>query len=513
MVDRQRSARGVRVIGVMYRDAPEVKMFLLSVVWSDDSEMVVYRSFQDFKRFHRQLKKKFSLRKDERMIPKFKGGAMRSSLQQKGSSRSVRRMRFLERYCCDLMRCDLTVTQSSEVTHFFMPKEHDLQPDFTKNSIMIMPSGDAPDAPDGGAGSSRAVGNVTQPFVTQMYRCVAAYETKDTKNRPFKVGLAEKLDVLIKDPAGWWLVENEDKCLAWFPAPYLEMCEEEEEEEDDDDVLAEGGLLYCAVRNYVTKKHDELPLAIGSVVKVLRKSDNGWWLIRFNGKAGYVPSMYLKPYSNPQAGLHSLQRMMHCSTLNLEALSSAHGSSFDFPARAHQAGDPDPSPAQGRHESHMVPKLYKTHSLDVLSETQSNAVFPNREQRVVSNPNSRKSSVSTASTLSSFSSRSSSSSESSTRAEENSSDNRTSSPRVENADSGHSSLDLSLSTIHLRSNSAADSSGSDGPESGLTVSVVPRVPPRPKAQEILTRCSTMTRKAAVASRIRLLPQQETIQSR
>lgn len=33
---------------------------------------------------------------------------------------------------------------------------------------------------------------------------------------------------------GWWLVENEEKCLAWFPAPYLEPCDEEGEDDDDD---------------------------------------------------------------------------------------------------------------------------------------------------------------------------------------------------------------------------------------------------------------------------------------
>ena len=45
-------------------------------------------------------------------------------------------------------------------------------------------------------------GSVTSPFVTQTYRCVAAYETKDTKNRPFNVVHDEVLEVLIKDPAG-----------------------------------------------------------------------------------------------------------------------------------------------------------------------------------------------------------------------------------------------------------------------------------------------------------------------
>lgn len=47
-----------------------------------------------------------------------------------------------------------------------------------------------------------SVGNVTQPFITETYRCVAPYETKDTKNKPFKVAADEKVDVLIKDKAG-----------------------------------------------------------------------------------------------------------------------------------------------------------------------------------------------------------------------------------------------------------------------------------------------------------------------
>lgn len=62
---------------------------------------------------------------------------------------------------------------------------------------MIMPSED-----DVKPGHSN--GNVTSPFVTETYRCVATYETKDTKNKPFKVNVDEKVDVLIKDKAGEW---------------------------------------------------------------------------------------------------------------------------------------------------------------------------------------------------------------------------------------------------------------------------------------------------------------------
>lgn len=63
---------------------------------------------------------------------------------------------------------------------------------------MVMPSEDELKT-EAGQGH---IGNVTQPFVTETYRCVAPYETKDTKNKPFKVAMDEKLDVLIKDKAG-----------------------------------------------------------------------------------------------------------------------------------------------------------------------------------------------------------------------------------------------------------------------------------------------------------------------
>lgn len=58
-------------------------------------------------------------------------------------------------------------------------------------------------------------GNVTQPFVTETYCCVAAYETKDTKNKPFKVAPDEKLDVLIKDKAGKNYTTVRHSCVFW----------------------------------------------------------------------------------------------------------------------------------------------------------------------------------------------------------------------------------------------------------------------------------------------------------
>ena len=69
---------------------------------------------------------------------------------------------------------------------------------------MVLPSGDLSSWQGGGVTDVHGPhsGSVTSPFVTQTYRCVAAYETKDTKNRPFNVVHDEVLEVLIKDPAG-----------------------------------------------------------------------------------------------------------------------------------------------------------------------------------------------------------------------------------------------------------------------------------------------------------------------
>ncbi|XP_024140127.1 NADPH oxidase organizer 1 [Oryzias melastigma] len=459
MADEQRSLISARVIGGVRRDTPRLKTFMVSVIWSDGSEIIIYRSFKDFKKFHDQLKKRFPnltpFRKDDRMLPKFNGKARRSSLKQKGSKKSVRQMEFLESYCDKLLKRGPNVTQSLEVTRFFTPKDHDLEPDFTKNSVMIMVSDDGEQA-----GSRHFGGNVTHPFVTQTYRCVAPYETKDTKNRPFKVAVDEKLDVLIKDPAGWWLVESEDKRLAWFPAPYLEVLDGEDE--DDDGYL--GGTLYCAVRSYSTKKNDEVSLSIGSVVEVLRKSDDGWWLIRFSGKVGYIPAMYLQPYNNPRAGLHGLHSKIHTSTLNLSTIRDPVQSRM--PRRD--------SPRQSSLDSNVPARVHKAKSLDVLSEPW----LQGEEEAPTPDGRTRSMSGSDESMFSDFSSSSGSS-----------------------------------SSLREEAQGEDDDRSSGSNSSGFAEPTGPRVPPRPKAEEILTRCTTMTRKAALATKTRLQIQPESIHSR
>ncbi|XP_061079126.1 NADPH oxidase organizer 1-like [Conger conger] len=499
----------IRLIGVMHKT--KSKMFMTSVLWSDDSDIIVYRSFQDFKKLHKQLKKRFpterTIGKSERMIPKFR--AVTVQKKKKGPSKSMVRLNFLEKYFSQLLKCEPRVTQCTEISQFFHPTPQDLQPDIGKDSIVVMPS---EDLRDGGDHPGNGVGNVSQPFVTETYRCVAPYETKDTKNRPFKVALNETVDVLIKDKAGWWLVENENKCMAWFPAPYLEKCEGEDEEgeEDERSVTPEEGMLYHAVKNFKATKADEASVSIGTVVEVLQKSDNGWWLIRCKGKVGYVPSMYLRPYSNP-VRFAAMQNQRRGSNLN-QALQvpgaaaplSSHGRKL---SRSHgnllspgdyqpggmreslsleQLADPHPRP-----HSTQPPRLRDSLSLERLADPHPRPhsaqptirVEPPEEQQQEGRLGDRQSSLS-----SEWSSEGSS---------ELSFSDDSSAPDVHSVSLPVSSWQARrplTPQLAVAPDDRLTSSRSD-PDLFKSAST-PKVPPRPHAQEILSRCTTITRRAA-----------------
>lgn len=44
--------------------------------------------------------------------------------------------------------------------------------------------------------------SITLPQASQSYHCIEAFETKDTKNKPFSVAQKEIVEVLIKDMTG-----------------------------------------------------------------------------------------------------------------------------------------------------------------------------------------------------------------------------------------------------------------------------------------------------------------------
>ncbi|KAL6476925.1 hypothetical protein MHYP_G00154240 [Metynnis hypsauchen] len=469
MEEEKRYPVNVRLIGVMHKEAS--KLYVTSVLWSDQNEIIIYRNLKEFKTLHKQLQKKFPsspLRKSERVVPKFKAKVRGG--QRKRVDRSVLRLRSLEEYCSALLTEPRTA-QSPELSSFLLPRPDDLNPEFAQNSIMIMPSEESL----GRSGARGSDAGVTQPFVTETYRCIAAYETKDTKNRPFKVKADETLDVLIKDKAGWWLVENEAKCLAWFPAPYLEKAEMDDEED-----LADGEcVLYVAARSYKSTNRDELSVEIGSVVEVLQRTDNGWWLVRYNSKTGYVPSMYLQPYNNPQARMVIAQRENRGSMLNLAELQNP----------GHELSRSQGNLLQLPGNGLSLTGKTKSRSMDVIPHPQASPVAKRVAPAIQVQPaeEGRDRSLSRGS-------------EGSEGSETGFSDDSSCSGN-ESLSTSHSDIQqrrTPIVTDRLRPSSANEGrlTASTSDPNMFKLPSTPKVPPRPQAQEILKRCTTITRKNA-----------------
>ncbi|KYO30843.1 NADPH oxidase organizer 1 [Alligator mississippiensis] len=459
----------VKAVGLM--KCRKQKNYMMSVLWPDRNNVLIYRTFEEFKKFHKELKKKFPieaglLKKSERTIPKFKD-APRMQRKSGKLRRSLERLKLLELYSQELMKLDTKISQSEDVTQFFKAQTRDLDPSFPENSIIIMPSefGDEKKKQ-----LTQPSPSITYPVASQTYRCIETYETKDTKNRPFKVAKGEIVEVLIKDMTGWWLVENEDKQIAWFPAPYLEertFGEKAPSFRESD----EEGSRYYTVRAYKSQEADELSVNAGVIVEVLEKSDNGWWLIWYNGNTGYIPCMLLQPYKNPHSKFQTIVNAgLNASTPNLHLPSSPSSGSALPQANPQWGGLPQSylgseradkgRGSLSRNRSKSLPGLDTAASSSMLLEPDSSSVSSGSgsEQEVSQKPGSPSSSSGVR--------------------------QGSSNPHVSCRDKN--SLDLE---------EASSGSSAHPPCCPDPAASMPNVPMRPTTREILQKCSTVTRRA------------------
>ncbi|RXM31994.1 NADPH oxidase organizer 1 [Acipenser ruthenus] len=398
------------------------------------------------------------------------------------------RLKLLDKYFTALMELEPKISQCNDVIQFFIPQNQDLEPSFPKNSIVIMPSEvDQEVAEVMNKDTKRhSAGSITEPFVAETYMCVGSYETKDTKNRPFKVNVEETVDVLLKDPAGWWLVENEEKHIAWFPAPYLEKCCDPEYD-DTTDGIPEEGIRYYSARAYKAKNMDELSLDIRVVVEVLQKSDNGWWLIRYNGKAGYVPSMYLQPYKNPH-------QKFQIQSMNLYRPVSPPGNLLAVKNLSCSQTSLEPCPVVKRK---LLPlDRQKSRSLSFLSPPV--VTINDHDAGSSAKLQSRMDSISDESEDSlnfSYSFRSSRDSAVSPKSD------FLSGSQTDMAEQPQRSSNTPVVITHRRGSDCvgvAQQLPSRNSDPNLfKSSSMPKMPPRPNVQEILSRCTTITKKTAM----------------
>ncbi|XP_061741170.1 NADPH oxidase organizer 1a [Nerophis ophidion] len=505
-MEPQRYPVSIRVLGVMQKD--KKNMYMVSVQWSDDNNIQIYRTIEDFKKMHKQLKKAFpATKKTERSVPKFQVTKKAKSNQKNNTAKALHYLQPLQTYCDKLLRSDVQINQSVHLIQFLHPKDAELKPEYSNNGVVIMP-------PDGEVPRREVLspggGNVTQPFAAETYRCLAPYETKDTKNKPFKVALNEKVDVVIKDKAGWWLVENEYKALAWFPAPYLERLDDEPEE-DSTDGLPQKGILYTVTKSYEATKDDEITVSLGAVVEVLQKSENGWWLIRYKAKAGYIPTMYLKPQNNHTAKAQSPSQEYTSPTLLSPKSLAVQSQQFsrsqeDILKPYPPARSPSPKTLQpvSRKLSKSAEVLNRPRQTSPVQSVTKPVIAPPPPIKLIPTPIIKVESRVDDQRLSPE--------EDSDR--EFTSDSDFSSDELESS-SASSVMNLSMScddyTLRHGRSPPSPSRYSLSPDSSiegrLTPAVsesnickspngVPKVPPRPNQKEILSRCTTVTRKNA-----------------
>lgn len=131
------------------------------------------------------------------------------------TGRGLVRLRLLDTYVQALLATSEHILRSSALHGFFVPKPLDLEPMLPPGSLVILPTPEEP--------LSQPRGSLDiHSLEAQSIPCVQPFHTLDIRDRPFHTKAQEILDILLRHPSGWWLVENKDQQVAWFPAPYLE---------------------------------------------------------------------------------------------------------------------------------------------------------------------------------------------------------------------------------------------------------------------------------------------------
>lgn len=207
----------VSVCAVALVETKRLQTFAFSVRWSDDSNTFMRRSWDEFRRLHKTLKDTFPveaglLRRSDRVLPKLPDASL--FVHGGRTGRGLVRLRLLESYSQMLLAAE-RMPCGPALTSFFSPQTRDLESRLPPGSLVILP---VPEEPPASPMGSLSIGNL-EPL---SLHCLQPFSTQDTQGRPFHAQAQEALDVLLRHPSGWWLVQNEDQQTAWFPAPYLE---------------------------------------------------------------------------------------------------------------------------------------------------------------------------------------------------------------------------------------------------------------------------------------------------
>ncbi|XP_066276803.1 uncharacterized protein [Branchiostoma lanceolatum] len=337
--DSGRRLVDVQVLGVEKRYSPRRHhVYIVSELWSDGSRLVVYRSYRQFRALHKQLKEMFPVeagqfREEDKVLPKFPNKPSSPVLGRKYSvGRFACVQKDLQGYCQNLLGLDSKIVLSPLFQGFFAPSDDDLRSsqnsEKRRKTVMIIPTEAAePEQP-----RSPCDVEISAPlFDLDSYRAVADYKAVSKGELSLKEG--EVCDVIHTTPSGWWLVENASCERGWVPASHLEtdthlatgpdtQSGESPDRQPQAGSRSDSGqedpaklYMYVTTRPYTATEDDELSFCAGAVLKVLQRTDDGWWLARYSGDEGFVPAMFLRPYDTSYVHMAAAQDKLSMANL------------------------------------------------------------------------------------------------------------------------------------------------------------------------------------------------------
>ncbi|XP_078682288.1 uncharacterized protein LOC144916785 isoform X2 [Branchiostoma floridae x Branchiostoma belcheri] len=290
-----------------------IRLYILSVKWSEGSEFIIYRRYSAFFQLHQKLSELFPIetgavsKKDQTIPPLPKQRWFGNEKFKVADERIL----TIDEYCRKVAMAEPKISEHEEVLNFFEALPEDLTPpppDPKKPNKTYLTF----ESKSGGNKVKEKSGEdmeISAPILLETYRAIATF----TPSGKTEVRLEEgaHVDVVEKNMSGWWLVQADDK-QGWCPASYLEPLDQPEER--DEERPNWEGEEFLTTEKYEPQIDDEIGFDKGVIVHVIHKLLDGWWIVRYNDKVGYAPCAYLQKYTNPHLPLHKARASTNSDT-------------------------------------------------------------------------------------------------------------------------------------------------------------------------------------------------------
>lgn len=279
-LEMNRRPKFLTIEGIQKRKNPDKNyVYILKVVWSDGNINIVYRTCSDFFFLQENLRKECpsAIGKE---IPALKGRKFTENCQFCFKDGTCKRQKFMNQFCHELVNAPDHISTSKVVMDFCRSRPSD-----------VLPHGEV------GKKDAKSTSNddenvqISGPVVFEQFEVICDYKKKNKNDISLTAG--DVVDVIEKNDYGWWLVDRDGE-LGWAPASHLEPTDDGAEVTSAKHFAPGKEEIYVSIKRYQATAADELSFDADVMLKVVEKTLDGWWLVRYQGDEGWAPAMHLK---------------------------------------------------------------------------------------------------------------------------------------------------------------------------------------------------------------------------